>query len=277
MLRSSETARTHAREKVRIPRVAKRSDPETPLGPSDYLHFEASRCLRRTQGRETFLSGPIAGAPDGCVVKRALERAPARFLAWGRLGLGAKSAGQREYDNLVALAASGLPVPRAVTWAEEDTGAGRRSAVVMERIVHRETVRDRLARVAAGERRELARALCAIVVRLHAQGFVHRDLYLQHVLVRADDGALVLIDAGRVRRWKAPRARWFVKDLAALLHSTPDRVSARERLRFLSTWLDARGITGRAVRRRWLRAVVAKRARMAAHVPRDERALESAR
>jgi hypothetical protein len=44
-------------------------------------------------------------------------------------------------------------------------------------------------------------------------------------------------------------------------------------LRFAARWLDLLGIVGRAPRRRWIRAIEKKRARMAAHVPRDERAL----
>ena len=64
-----------------------------------------------------------------------------------------------------------------------------------------------------------------------------------------------------------------MKDLAAILHSLPKPVSERAGLRFVSAWLDAMGVRSRGTRRRWVAAIERKRARMAAHVPRDERAL----
>jgi tRNA A-37 threonylcarbamoyl transferase component Bud32 len=139
----------------------------------------------------------------------------------------------------------------------------------MERVRHTQTLRDALGTSGAAGRSLLGAELLKLVVRLHAEGFHHRDLYLQHVIVAAEDGALVLIDVGRARR--GGRARWLVKDLAALLHSTPARVSQREKLRFIARWLDARDIRGRSTRRRWLRAIERKRAGMAARLPRDER------
>lgn len=233
----------------------------TPPAASDFLHVEAPTCLRRTQGRETFAVG------DGWVVKRTRERARAGLWPWFR----ARSSGEREFRALQVLAQSDVSVPRAVDWAEERSPSSRVSVCVMERVAHAETLRERLARARPAERRELARALLELIVRFHATGFVHRDLYLQHLLVRSEDGVLVLIDVGRVRRRPAWRPRWLVKDLASLLHSSPDAVSAREKLRFLAGWLDARGIHARGARRRWARAIESKRARIAAHVPKDER------
>jgi len=104
------------------------------------------------------------------------------------------------------------------------------------------------------------------VLRLHEKGWYHRDLYLQHFVLRGQE--LVLLDVGRARRKRAVRERWFEKDLAALLHSTPRVVGARERLRFLVRYLDARGIEARLQRRVWLARIVRRAGRMAAHVPR---------
>jgi hypothetical protein len=59
-----------------------------------------------------------------------------------------------------------------------------------------------------------------------------------------------------------------VKDLGALLHSTPAGVPTGARLRFLAGYLDAMGVTERRARRRWARDVERRRARLAAHVPR---------
>lgn len=233
----------------------------TPPAARAFLAGEHGVCLRRTQGRETFAVG------HALVVKRTLERPRAGLWPW----FVTRSAGRRELDALRSLASAGLPVPRAIDWAEERTRSTRVSVCVMERVPHEETLRARLEHASALERRALAGELLALVVRLHGRGFVHRDLYLQHVLIRSRDGALVLIDAGRTRQRESWRSRWHVKELASLLHSTPASVGPRERLRFLAGWLDARGIEGRARRRRWLARIVRKAARIAAHVPKDER------
>jgi len=201
--------------------------------------------LRRAPGRETFLGRGPAGEP--AVIKRYDGRA-----------------GLVERENLVALARAGLPVPAALG----ARARGRSSLVAMAFVPHAQTLRDLAAEVAPAERARRAGELLDLVVALHGAGWYHRDLYLEHFLVRADDGRLVLIDVGRARRRRRPRRRWLVKDLAALLHSTPPAVGPRERLRFLARYLDARGVEGRRARRRWLRAVVAKERRMAAHPPR---------
>jgi tRNA A-37 threonylcarbamoyl transferase component Bud32 len=240
------------------------------LDPREFLDCEVRVFLRRTQGRETFHTGPLPGLPPGCIVKRT-HGAP-RGESWYTRLSDRRSAGQREHQNLVALRADGILVPEAIAWCEERPIAGPvRSAVIMEHVVHAETLREALARADQRERARLCAALLAIVARLHARGWYHRDLYLQHFVVRASDGALVLIDVGRARREDRPRARWLVKDLAALLHSTPSAVTDRERLGFLARWMSAMRITARGARRSFLRAVIRKRARMAAHVPRDER------
>ncbi|HEV8113090.1 MAG TPA: lipopolysaccharide kinase InaA family protein [Planctomycetota bacterium] len=235
------------------------------------LDISPTEFLRRTTGRETF----AWTWPPGLrvIVKRTRQTR----AAWpSRRDV--RPGGRREHENLVALAADGLPVPRAVTWCEE---RGRlllrpaRSVVVMERIEHRENLKERLARCDEAERRSWSRELVRIVARLHARGWRHRDLYLQHFLIPAPEEAgarrLVLIDVGRARRARALSRRWIVKDLAALAHSAPACVGARERLAFLARYLSARGIEDRDERRRFARAILAKAARMRAHVPRDER------
>jgi tRNA A-37 threonylcarbamoyl transferase component Bud32 len=229
--------------------VAAPLDAETLRG---LLQIEVQAPLRRLQGRETFLHR----AADG------------RALVVKRSGPGVRPAGWREHDALERLARDGLPVPAALGWAASDAG----SVVVLERVPHKESARDALARLPATGRRALLARVARLAAELHRKGWHHRDLYLQHVLLRDPDGALVLIDVGRARRAPPPRARWFVKDLAALLHSLPAAVLPRERLRFVLDYLDGRDLRASAARRRWVRAAFGKQRRMAAHVPRDERA-----
>jgi len=202
--------------------------------------------------------------PATLVVKR-MEGDEAREGWYERLRRGSvRSPGRREYDNLEALAADGVPVPCARAWFEE----GSRSLVVMDLVPHRETLRERAAACSAAERRVWLDRLLAVVLSLHDHGWYHRDLYLQHFILPESGPPLVLLDVGRARRESAPRQRWFVKDLAALLHSTPDEVAQSERLRFLVAYLRARGVDGRGAHRRWARVIERRRARMARHVPR---------
>ena len=218
------------------------------------LRAQPGEFLRRVPGREAFLWPGDAGT--AVVIKRVCEQ----------LALRLRSPGAIEYENLRSLRADGIPVPRALGWSarrEGPLGLARRSVVAMERIEHAHTLRERLFHASPAERRVLGARLLALVVRLHASGWYHRDLYLQHFVLRGEE--LVLLDVGRARHEHAPRARWFEKDLAALLHSTPRNVCVHERLRFLLGYLGARGITRR---REWLRAILRREGRMAAHTPR---------
>jgi RIO-like serine/threonine protein kinase len=224
--------------------------------PREWLDAEPPHYLRRVDGRETFAWPAGAASTAPYIVKRTAAR----------------GSGAREFQVLDALARDGFAVPRALAWCEERAfWRARRSCVVMELIPHASTLRERLAAADPAERRRWSGQLLELVVRLHERGWYHRDLYLQHVVVREDYGEpaqLVLLDVGRARHELAPRTRWFVKDLAALLHSTPRVVGVRERLRFLAAYLDRRGITRRRDRRRWLARIESKERKMAAHTPR---------
>lgn len=230
--------------------------------------------LRVMPGRETFVTE--LGTAGSCIVKRSHPTGWRDRLRERWHGRTPRSAGRHEFEVLEALATLSLCVPRAFAWCEEEDG---RSLVVMERVEHAETLRERAGRASAVERRALAAELLASVLCLHRAGWIHRDLYLQHFLVRAreDVPQLVLIDVGRARHSESTGRRWLVKDVAALAHSTPAAVSMWERLRFLAGYLDGIGVLDRGERRRFARDVEKKRARMAAHVPVSERALASRR
>lgn len=225
-----------------------------PLEPEELrglLALEIQTPLRRLQGRETFLHRTAAG--EALVVKRSEP--------------GARPGGRREHEALARLAESGFPVPATRGFAVGPGG----SVVAMERVDHRETVRDRLALGASDERRALLGRVAALLARLHMAGWCHRDFYAHHVLLREPARELVLIDVGRAGRAPIPRGRWFVKDAGAFLHSCPARVGPRERLWFLARYLDAREVADRGARRRFVRAALAKARRIGRHVPRDER------
>lgn len=234
--------------------------------------------LRCMPGRET-LAWPD---PDGdWVLKRFLGDEP-REAWWDLLHLRRPhSPGRREAQNLLGLAQDGFAVPRAVGWWEERNPGGGwtvgrfgRSALVMERVRHREHLRALLQREPAAAR-AWSRAVAELAAGLHARGWYHRDLYLQHLI--PDGERLVLIDVGRARRQRRPRRRWFAKDLAALQHSAPDSVGARARLRVFALYCRTLALSGRGARRALLRDVLARARRMAARPPRHVDPYEGAR
>jgi tRNA A-37 threonylcarbamoyl transferase component Bud32 len=226
----------------------------------------AEHVLRQIPGRTTFV-----WPHDERVVVKRFHGSDLGDAWHDARSLGfARSPGRREAENLRELAKCGVPVPRALGWCEDarlrhGVGFGA-SFAWMERVDHRETLRQCAERDArAAERRWIA-PLAELVARLHTYGWYHRDLYLEHWILA--DGRLVLLDVGRARRDANPRRRWFVKDIAALLHSCPSGVGARAKLRFLSLYLDARRIDERSQRREFARDVIAKARRIAAHEPR---------
>lgn len=123
---------------------------------------------------------------------------------------------------------------------------------------------------AAHRDRALVRQLASIVRRMHALPVTHRDLYLCHVLVVIDRRELVILDWQRLKGEPGGRLRrrWFVKDLAALLHSSRDLagVTRTDRLRFLLGYLGERRVN--RVVRRWVERVRAKAERIGRHRPR---------
>lgn len=247
-----------------------------PLDPRALLErlfaLEPARVLRRMPGRETF-AWP---AGEAFVVKR-YRGEEARDFLYERLRRARRprSPGRREWENLAALAADGFDVPRALAWAEErgalslaaarPEAPGARSAVVMERIPFEASFGDHLRRIPAAARAPWLERLAVLVARLHARGWYHRDLYL-HQIVVGTGGDLVLLDVGRARRERAPRRRWHVKDLAALLSSAPTGITRAERLRFLRRYLELRGLD-LSLLLPWARLVTRKAARISAHAP----------
>ena len=249
------------------------------------LALEPRAALRRLPDRQTFLVDP--GAPgelprcldvDGDPV--GLDPRPGGRPPWvvkchrggrGRQAVGEalrelvagsapRSPGRREAETLAALAALGLPVPAPLLWARR----GPVSLTVLAFVPHPRTLRG------AVEAGELSAArldeLAALVARLHAAGWYHRDLYLDHLLETGD--GLVLIDAGRARRDPLPRLRWLAKDLAALSSSAPPDL-VRARLRVLVRWRRALARAGRPVDPRALLPELARReARMRGRTPR---------
>ena len=111
--------------------------------------------------------------------------------------------------------------------------------------------------------------LARLARTFHGAGFFHKDFYLGHILLREEGGefALFLIDLQRTDRHPRPRRRWFVKDLAQMLYTTPSPpIQRTDLVRFFRLY---RGVPrlGRDDRR-FIGAIVAKHRRMVRRVER---------
>ncbi len=174
--------------------------------------------------------------------------------------------GVAEWMNHRMLIEMNIPVPEPVAAGQVADGSSFFCSAAVESGVPL----DAWWADAAHRDRAIVRQLASIVRRMHALPVCHRDLYLCHVLFVADRRELVILDwqrltgepGGRLRR------RWFVKDLAALLHSSRalPGVTRTDRLRFLLGYLGERRVNGAV--RRWIARVVAKAGRIARHRPR---------
>jgi len=208
------------------------------------MAFEGGETYRVGPGRRTVRAElPVPAGTARVVYIKRHDRVPWQTKIRRTLSLGDPiSAAEHEARNLVRLMDAGIPTARcaAVGWEFTNGGRGERSCLVTEELagaVQADVYCERQfgsARRGGGKiaaRRRWIRALARLARQFHGSGFVHRDFYLCHVLVRpvgADEYVLHLIDLQRMMRFRggvpaSPRGvpgRWLVKDLAALLFSS---------------------------------------------------------
>ncbi|MFT4515457.1 MAG: hypothetical protein ACI89X_001261 [Planctomycetota bacterium] len=113
----------------------------------------------------------------------------------------------------------------------------------------------------------VCREVAPFARRLHDQGLIHRDLNCAHLFATdpRSAGRPAVIDVERMFRPRWRWRRWVVKELASLLASSPVPVSLRVCLRFLRCYQPE---WSKGQRRKLVRAVGRKVARVLAHVPR---------
>ena len=201
------------------------------------MAFEGGETYRVGPGRRTVraeLADP-AGGTRVLYIKRH-DRVPWQTKIRRMLSLGEPiSVAEHEARHIVRLIDAGIPTVRcaAVGWEFTNGGRGERSCLVTEELAgavqadvycERQFGNARRGGEKTAARRRWIRALARLARRFHASGFVHRDLYLCHVLVRpvgADDCVLHLIDLQRMMRFRrGVPGRWIVKDLATLVFSS---------------------------------------------------------
>ncbi len=159
----------------------------------------------------------------------------------------------REWDTIVRLTDAGIPAPAPAALGEEMHGWFERRSFLLLAEVPGESLerwlpvhwRQRASGLLWRRRRELIDGLARQVAAFHAAGFVHRDLYTSHIFVldrgREGPAGFCFIDLQRVFRPRWRRARWVVKDLAALHLSTEAFVSRPDRLRFWRRYVECAG------------------------------------
>jgi heptose I phosphotransferase len=183
-----------------------------------------------------------------------------------------------EWDHLEWARSAGLPVPASVAAAEYVGPWGRLQSVLAvaeltDMLPLHEAVPAAAAALAPAAFRAWKRALVAemarLARRLHDRRRFHKDLYLCHFYVPAEDtrrlpgrwhGRVHLIDLHRLAHHPWTAVFWQAKDLAQLLYSSAVAgVTVRDRVAF---WRDYLGDRRRTWAARWLRRWILFRERL---------------
>ncbi len=241
--------------------------------------FASPRFLEEAKRRGWDSLEGVCGPPAGEVVRSTPFRVTAREGGvFRKVHLaGWKGAGFRDRLRLRAapflsparteiywsdrLAGLGVLTPIPLLLAEEGPRDGRSALVT--RGVEGGISLDRIQGPPPPEAAAKAARLTAV---LHREGLVHRDLYLNHLLLDPQ-GEIWLADLQRMMEPRAFFERWRVKDLAALLHSAPAWALGITAFRFFLAYARCLGLERKALRP-LIRKVVKKEKRIRSHRPR---------
>lgn len=196
----------------------------------------------------------VAGHPDLAVRRTLRDRTNATLGGLVVKIVADPRDAEREWENHRTLMAAGFRVPQPAIGGVLADGRGLFATVRLPGLHPMDDVWATL------DRRRAVRAAADLARRLHACGLVHKDLYLCHLFVAEGGDELTLIDLARLARTTSRRLR--VKDLAALVSSAKGLCSRADLMR---------GLRRYGGDRRLARAVLAKAARLARHVPRNVR------
>lgn len=192
------------------------------------------------------------GSDKTFYLKRFTAPPPSARREVRRSGTGARSVAGMEWSWMRRLASDGIPCAEPVALGEQlHRGREVRSAILtravpgrsLESLCKEWTMDDR------GTFGRLVLPFAELVARLHAGGYIHRDLYLSHVFHDSEaspDRSLRLIDLQRVMRPSVRHRRWIVKDLASLNHSVPAGLIRNvDRVRWLKHYMQTSKTGGR--------------------------------
>jgi heptose I phosphotransferase len=178
----------------------------------------------------------------------------------------------QEFEHLEWARQQGLPVPRPAAGGEFIGPWGRlQSFLAVEELTGMLPLHEAIPLAAARLspaafrrwKRGLGAEMVAITLALHRRRYFHKDLYLCHFYIPADDtarlppdwaGRVWLIDLHRLGHHPRTWLWWRAKDLAQLLYSSDvPGVTRLDRLHFWRTYLAADALGWAAP---WLKAAV---------------------
>jgi heptose I phosphotransferase len=168
--------------------------------------------------------------PDGGQQTIYLKRYYPDYLSgWSRLvrrlGAGTIDEARDEWEAANEISGLGIPTLDMIARGQDASeGPAVRSSFIMTAELSGAQEGHHYAKTLGWvERRRLLRRVAELTRRLHAAGWVHKDLYLGHYLVTPAAPAepnIFLIDLQRCSRPRWFTQRWRVKDLAALAYSS---------------------------------------------------------
>jgi tRNA A-37 threonylcarbamoyl transferase component Bud32 len=192
--------------------------------------------LRTREGRRRLARVHLAEGGN-VFAKHYLHSTRHRLREWWKRRLHLTTA-EREWRTLRSLHAAGIPVPEPRARGRLETG----ESVVLTAWIGGAPLGEALPEAAATRHRLIAEA-GALVRRLHAAGWVHRDLHRENLFV--DDRGLYLIDLQAARRFSGAAGRR--SDLGRLDFSLRDALSLADRVRLRAAALGvARPFDARA-------------------------------
>lgn len=210
----------------------------------DYLHCALGEIVHQSSSTLTRrIVLRHANFADTLYLKTYRHGAPGPLRGWTR------SRPLREGRNYLILRdRCAISVPEVIAFGSRRSLGRWRDGFIVTRAVPNAISLDRLipARRDAGPlRRYLLDHTADLVSRMHAAGFYHIDLQWRNLLV-SDDGTdapnIYVIDSARggLRRWRILREHGRLRDLSSLSKEARHRLTPREQLRWLKSYLRVR-------------------------------------
>lgn len=186
------------------------------------------------------------------IVLRHADFADSLYLKTYRPGLlhgWTRSRPLREGRNYLILRdRCAISVPDVIAFGSRRSFGRWRDGFILTRAVPNAYSLDRLTNCAGPLRRYLLDQTSALVSQMHAAGFYHIDLQWRNLLVSDDDTdapKVYVIDSSRggLRCWRILREHGRLRDLSSLSKEARHRLTPREQLRWLRTYLGVRRFT----------------------------------
>lgn len=193
-----------------------------------------------------------------------IKRYPKRVQSGSRFNLVSKSftsLAMREWHVLNLLQDLNIPTMHTAACLESPTQAALITAGLDAPKTLEEISQSEWSDMPLKRRSAFAKNVGLILRRMHDGGINHRDFYLVHLRVSADDTVYVT-DLNRADIRKFVGRRWRVKDLSALQFSAPNSISNTDRARCFKAYVNGDKLREH---RKLIMAVIKKANAMHAH------------